>query len=146
MYRSKFSWSRHIRRSMVSFMSRPLYPVGKSPLYQLDKRLRKPQSRSGRSGEDSTETRTPDHTVVQLLASRVCLVRSFKSAPWFTSDSFRMSWISSSAGIFTQGSFDPYGKLPEQFLLSWCVAHSQLLCFADHRSKRKLVTAEEVER
>lgn len=124
--------------------------MGNSPLYPLVKRLGRPESRSGRSGEetviDSTGTRTPDPTVVQLLASRVCLARSFKSARLFTSESFTMSWIASSAGIFTQGSFEPYGKLPEQFLLPWCVAHGLLLCFADHRSKRKLVTAEEVER
>jgi hypothetical protein len=51
MYRSHFldlgtSW-----QWAVSFMSRPLYPRGKSPLYPLDRRLGGPQHRSGRHGE-----------------------------------------------------------------------------------------------
>jgi hypothetical protein len=37
---------------VVSFTPRPLYPRGKSPQYQLDRRLGGPQSRSGRLGEN----------------------------------------------------------------------------------------------
>jgi hypothetical protein len=33
-------------------MPRPLYPQGKSPWYPLDRRLGRPQSRSGRGGEE----------------------------------------------------------------------------------------------
>jgi hypothetical protein len=36
---------------VVSFTSQPLYPQGKSPLYALDRRLGKLQSRSGRGGD-----------------------------------------------------------------------------------------------
>jgi hypothetical protein len=39
-------------RWVVSFMPRPLYPQGKSPGYPLDRRLGRPQSRSGRGGEE----------------------------------------------------------------------------------------------
>jgi hypothetical protein len=39
-------------RRVVSFMSRPLYPQGKSPCYPLDRRLGGPQSMSGRGGEE----------------------------------------------------------------------------------------------
>jgi hypothetical protein len=35
---------------VVRFTPRPLYPQGKSPLYPLDMRLGRPQSRSGRGG------------------------------------------------------------------------------------------------
>jgi hypothetical protein len=37
---------------VVNFTPRPLYPRGKSPRYPLDRRLGRPQSRSGRSGEE----------------------------------------------------------------------------------------------
>jgi hypothetical protein len=36
---------------VVSFMPLPLYSRGRSPLYQLDRRLRGPRSRSGRGSE-----------------------------------------------------------------------------------------------
>jgi hypothetical protein len=49
-------------RWVVSFTPRPLYPRGKSPRYQLDRRLGEPQSHSGRSEEekilDPTRTRS----------------------------------------------------------------------------------------
>jgi hypothetical protein len=48
---------------LVSFTPRPLYTRRKSRLYPLDRRLRGPQSRSGRHGEkkilDPTRIRTP---------------------------------------------------------------------------------------
>jgi hypothetical protein len=37
---------------VANFTPRPLYPQGKSPWYQLDRRLVGPQSRSGRRGEE----------------------------------------------------------------------------------------------
>jgi hypothetical protein len=37
---------------VVSFTPRPLYPQGKSPWYQLDRRLGGLQNRSGRAGEE----------------------------------------------------------------------------------------------
>jgi hypothetical protein len=46
-----FDFSTRWRR-VVSFTPRPLYPQGKSPWYPLDRRLRGPQSRSGRGGEE----------------------------------------------------------------------------------------------
>jgi hypothetical protein len=60
MHRSTFgtSWS-----WVVSFTPRLLYPWGKRPQYQLDRRLGGPQSRSGQHGEkkifDPTGTQTP---------------------------------------------------------------------------------------
>jgi hypothetical protein len=38
-------------RWVVSFTPRPLQPLGKSPWYPLDRRMGRPQSRSGRSGD-----------------------------------------------------------------------------------------------
>jgi hypothetical protein len=42
--------------SLVSFTPRPLYPLGKSPLYPLDRRLGGPQNRSERRGEEQLFT------------------------------------------------------------------------------------------
>jgi len=39
-------------RWVGSFTPWPLYPPGKSPKYQLDRRLSGPQSQSGHSGEE----------------------------------------------------------------------------------------------
>jgi len=39
---------------LVSFMTRPLYPRGKSPRYPLHRMLGLPQSRSGLNGEEKT--------------------------------------------------------------------------------------------
>jgi hypothetical protein len=44
---------------VVSFTHRPLYPQGKSPWYPLDRRLGRPQSRSGRGGEDKNSQTSP---------------------------------------------------------------------------------------
>jgi hypothetical protein len=49
----------------VRFTPLPLYPLGKSPLYTLDRRLGGPQNLSGRSGEEKNRTQT-----VQLVAPR----------------------------------------------------------------------------
>jgi hypothetical protein len=46
-------------RWVVSFTPRPLYPQGKSPWYPLDRRLRGPQSRSGRGGEEKNSQPLP---------------------------------------------------------------------------------------
>jgi hypothetical protein len=60
-------------RWVVSFTSRPLYPLEKGPWYPLDKRLGGPQGQSGWFGEekilDPTRTRTPT-SVVQPVVSR----------------------------------------------------------------------------
>jgi hypothetical protein len=61
-------------RWMLSFTPGPPYPRGKSPWYPSDRRLGRPQRRSGRRGEeknlDPTRIRTPDSWVVQLVANR----------------------------------------------------------------------------
>jgi hypothetical protein len=44
---------------VVSFTPRPLYPLGKSPWYPLDRRLGGPQSRSGRGGEEKNSQPPP---------------------------------------------------------------------------------------
>jgi hypothetical protein len=44
---------------VVSFTPRPLYPQGKNPRYPLDRRLGRPQSRSGR-GEERKDTEQKD--------------------------------------------------------------------------------------
>jgi hypothetical protein len=57
---------------VVSFIPRPLYPRGISPWYPLDRRLGGPQSRSGRSGENSWPYRDSNSnlSVFQPVASR----------------------------------------------------------------------------
>jgi len=40
-------------------MPRPLYPLGKSPWYPLNRRLGGPQSRSGRGGEEKNSQPPP---------------------------------------------------------------------------------------
>jgi hypothetical protein len=61
-------------RWVVSFTPLPLYPRGKRLRYPLNRRLGKPQSRSGRHGVekiiDPTGIRTPTSSVVQPMASR----------------------------------------------------------------------------
>jgi hypothetical protein len=54
-------------RWVVSFMTRPLYPRGKSPRYPLDRRLGGPRSRSGRRGEE--EILDPTGTLTQTSRS-----------------------------------------------------------------------------
>jgi hypothetical protein len=44
----------------VSFAPRPLYPQGKSPWYPLDRRLGRPQSRSGRGGKEKNSQPLPE--------------------------------------------------------------------------------------
>jgi hypothetical protein len=61
---------------VVSFTTRPLYPWGKNPQYQLDRRLGGPQSRSGRRGEEKildptgTRTSTPWPVAIPATLSR----------------------------------------------------------------------------
>jgi hypothetical protein len=54
-------------RWAVSYMTRPLYPQGKSPWYPLDRRLAGPQSRVVKKKIPShAGTRTPDHRAHSL--------------------------------------------------------------------------------
>jgi hypothetical protein len=46
-------------RCVVSFTPRPLYSQGKRPWYPLDRRLGRPQSRSGRGGEEKKSLTLP---------------------------------------------------------------------------------------
>jgi hypothetical protein len=69
-------------RRVVSFTPRPLYPQGKSPWYPLDRRLGRPQSRSGRGGEEKNsqpppgiERYFPDHPAPSLVAISTDLSR-----------------------------------------------------------------------
>jgi hypothetical protein len=59
---------------VVSFTPLPLYPRGKSPWYALDRRLGRPQSQSGRLGEDKIlappRDSNSDPSDVQPVASR----------------------------------------------------------------------------
>jgi hypothetical protein len=61
-----------IRRWVVSFTPRPLYPQGKSPRYSLDRRLGGPQSRSGRGGEEKNSHSLPglEPSIIQPIAQR----------------------------------------------------------------------------
>jgi hypothetical protein len=57
---------------VVSFVPRPLYPQKKSPLYPLDRRLGRPQSRSRRGGEENNSQPPPPESnprtpIVQTL-------------------------------------------------------------------------------
>jgi hypothetical protein len=51
---------------VVSLTPRPLYPHGKSPWYQLDRRLGGPQSRSGRGGEEKNSQPVSQHYTTEL--------------------------------------------------------------------------------
>jgi hypothetical protein len=59
-------------------MHRPLYPQGKSPWYQLDRRLGGPQSRSGRGGEEKNSQPLPglEPTINHYVLSQSVNVRS----------------------------------------------------------------------
>jgi hypothetical protein len=59
-------------RWVVSFMPRPLYPQGKSPLYPLYRRLGGRQSRSGRGGEEKNSQPLPglEPPIIQLVVHR----------------------------------------------------------------------------
>jgi hypothetical protein len=46
-------------RCVVSFTPRPFYPQGKSPWYPLERRVGRPQSRSGRGGEEKNSQTVP---------------------------------------------------------------------------------------
>jgi hypothetical protein len=58
---------------MVSFTPRPLYSQGKSPWYQLDRRLGGSQSRSGRGGEEQNSQLVPEleTPITQLVFVKV---------------------------------------------------------------------------
>jgi hypothetical protein len=55
---------------VVSFTLRPPYPQGKSPWYPLDRRLVRPQSRSGRGGEEKNSHSVPglEPPIIQPVA------------------------------------------------------------------------------
>jgi hypothetical protein len=57
---------------VVNFMPFPLYPQGKSPCYPLDRRLRGPQSQSGRDGKDKNSQAILglEPPVIQPIAKR----------------------------------------------------------------------------
>jgi hypothetical protein len=57
-------------RWVVSFMSQPLYPQGKSPWYSLDRRLGGSQTRSGRGGEEKNSQPPPgiESSIIQPVA------------------------------------------------------------------------------
>jgi hypothetical protein len=57
---------------VVSFTPRPLYHQGKSPCYPLDRRLDRPQSRSGHSGEEKNSQPLPGSgpPIIQPVAQR----------------------------------------------------------------------------
>jgi hypothetical protein len=59
-------------RWVVSFMPRPLFPHEKNPLYPLDRRLGKPQSRSRRAGEEKNSQPLPalEHLIIQPVVQR----------------------------------------------------------------------------
>jgi hypothetical protein len=59
-------------RSVVSFTPRPLYPQRKSPWYLLDRRLGRPQSRSGLGGEEKNSQPLPglERPIIQPVAQR----------------------------------------------------------------------------
>jgi hypothetical protein len=58
---------------VISFTPRPLCPQEKGPRYTLDRRLRRPQNRSGHSVEEKISNphreSNPDHSFVQPVAS-----------------------------------------------------------------------------
>jgi hypothetical protein len=53
--------------------ARPLYPWGKRPRYQLDRRLGGPQSRSGRCGEDKILLLKQPHSLRPVWSSYICM-------------------------------------------------------------------------
>jgi hypothetical protein len=60
---------------VVSFTPRPLYSLGKSPWYPLDKRLGGPQSRSGRGDEKKNSQLPPGiETAVTRVQDVSCFV------------------------------------------------------------------------
>jgi hypothetical protein len=59
-------------RWVVSFMPRPLYPQGKRTCYPLVRRFGRPQSRSGRDGEEENSQPLPilELPITQPVAQR----------------------------------------------------------------------------
>jgi hypothetical protein len=60
------------RAWVISFTPRQLYPQGKRPWYQSDRRLGGPQSRSGRGGEEKNSQALPglELPIIQLVDQR----------------------------------------------------------------------------
>jgi hypothetical protein len=56
---------------VVSFTPRPLYPQGKIPWYPLDRRLGRPQSRSGRGGEEKNSQPPPGNLVSAVTSRKI---------------------------------------------------------------------------
>jgi hypothetical protein len=48
------------KKRVVSITVRPLYPQGKSPCYPLDRKRRRPQSRSANGGEEKNSHPLPE--------------------------------------------------------------------------------------
>jgi hypothetical protein len=69
-------------RWVVSFMPRPLYLQGKSPMYPLDRRLGESQSRSGRGGEEKNSQPPPglEPSIIQPVAQR-CITEQLSTLP-----------------------------------------------------------------
>jgi hypothetical protein len=73
-------------RWMVSFTTLLLYPQGNSPQYPLDRRLSRPQSRSGRHEDKNSWPywdSISDPLVVQAVASLGLQGNSFPSPAWY---------------------------------------------------------------
>jgi hypothetical protein len=98
----------------------PLYPQGKSPLYPLDRRLRGPQSRSGRGGEEKNSQPRPglESSIIQPVTQRYttelsqlhkngrCLSLKNKSGGSKTLNDIFYSIRDSSVGIATDYGLD----------------------------------------
>jgi hypothetical protein len=78
-------------RWVVSFTPRPLYHQGKSPWYPLDRRLGRPQSRSGGGGEEKIPSLRRESNLRTLIVQPVAQ----RYTDWAITALFsNVSWIS----------------------------------------------------